>query len=88
MAKQPVFGDILRAAREAQGMSHRALAEASGVASGNISAIETGKINPTFRTIKLLATGLGAQLVIGFKPDDTAAPAAASDQDRPQSTHA
>lgn len=66
----PVFGDILRAAREAQGMSQLKLALDSGVCISNLCEIETGKINPTFRTMKLLAAGLNADLVLGFKPRD------------------
>jgi len=88
MPKQPVFGDILRAAREAQGLSQRQLAAKAGVPRTNVSRIENSRIYPRLQTMRLLAAGLGAQLVIGFKPDDTAAPAPASDQDHPQSTRA
>lgn len=65
--KQPVFGDILRAARNASGLSQEKLAARAGVSTSNLAEIETGKINPTFRTMKLLAIGMGAELVIGFK---------------------
>ena len=65
--KQPVFGDILRAARNASGLSQQKLADRAGVSTSNLAEIETGKINPTFRTMKILAAGMDAELVIRFK---------------------
>lgn len=65
--KQPVFGDILRAAREAQGMSQVELADRSGVALRNIQYLERNQSNPSYRTILMVTAGLGAQLEIGFK---------------------
>lgn len=88
MPKQPVFGDILLAARRAQGLTQDDLANRSGVASRLISTLERGHSSPTYRTILLLTAGLGAQLVIGFKTADSEAPAPASDLDHPQSTRA
>lgn len=67
MAKQPVFGDILRAARNASGLSQQKLSELSGVTQNAITKIESGKRNPNLLTVKLLAAGLNAELVIGFK---------------------
>jgi transcriptional regulator with XRE-family HTH domain len=67
--KQPVFGDILRAARKAQGMSQMALSERSGVTQNAITKIENGINYPNLLTMRLLANGLGAQPVIGFKMD-------------------
>ena len=69
MSKQPVFGDILRAAREAQGLSQVELAAKSDVPRCNVSRIENSRIYPRLQTMRLLAAGLGAQLVIGFKTD-------------------
>ena len=69
MSKQPVFGDILRAAREAQGLSQMELSNRSGVFWRNIQYLEKNQTNPSMRTMSLLAMGLGAQLVIGFKTD-------------------
>lgn len=70
MIKQPVFGDILRAARTAQGMSQAELAGRSGVALRNIQYLERNESNPSYRTILMVTAGLGAQLLIGFKTAD------------------
>jgi len=70
MPKQPVFGDILRAAREANGLSQQELSDRSGVAYRNIQYLEKNATNPSYRTILLLTAGLGAELVIGFKAFD------------------
>ena len=67
MAKQPVFGDILRAARDAQGISQEELSNRSGVATRNIQYLEKNQTNPSYRTIMMLTAGLGAELMIGFK---------------------
>lgn len=70
MPKQPVFGDILLAARRAQGLTQEELANRSGVNLRLISTLERGQSSPTYRTILLLTAGLGAQLVIGFRTAD------------------
>jgi len=52
----------LRARREAQGMSVRALAQRIGVSPSLVSQIETGKANPSVGTLVAFATELGLSL--------------------------
>ena len=69
MAEHTGFGNILRSARKAQGISQEKLSIRSGIDKSNLVEIEGGKINPTYRTMKLLAAGLGANLKIDFEFD-------------------
>jgi transcriptional regulator with XRE-family HTH domain len=48
--------------RQELGWSQRALAKQSGVQQAEISRIEQGNANPTFRTIQVLANALGAEI--------------------------
>ncbi len=56
--------------RQAQGISQRKLAEATGVHQSEISRIERGVGNPTEDTLARLGRGLGAHLA--FVPDSDA----------------
>lgn len=70
MPKQPVFGNILRAARTAQGITQSELSSRSGIALRHIQQLEQNQSNPSYRTILMVTAGLGAQLVIGFRTAD------------------
>lgn len=63
------FGESVRKAREAKGISMRQLAERTGISANNISNIEKGKQNVRCTTIERLATGLGmeARLILKEK---------------------
>jgi transcriptional regulator with XRE-family HTH domain len=52
------FGENLKKARTAKGLSLRALADIADMDFGNINEIETGKVNPSLTTIVLLAEAL------------------------------
>lgn len=65
MRKQ-TFGEVLRAERESRGMSQYELSARSGVTQNAITRIETGRRYPMLVTMRLLAAGLDADLVIGF----------------------
>ena len=52
------FGENLKKARTAKGLSLRALADVADMDFGNINEIENGKINPSLTTIVLLAEAL------------------------------
>jgi transcriptional regulator with XRE-family HTH domain len=52
------FGRVLRARRQAAGLSQEALASAAGLARNYISLLEIGKKSPTLRSIQLLAAAL------------------------------
>jgi transcriptional regulator with XRE-family HTH domain len=53
------FGKRLKKARTDKKLSVRALADIADMDFGNISEIETGKVNPSLTTIVLLAEALG-----------------------------
>jgi transcriptional regulator with XRE-family HTH domain len=65
--QQPIFGDILRAARKAQGMTQSQLEEKSGITVRNIAYLECGDSNPNLSTMVLLADSLGLRLRIEFE---------------------
>lgn len=56
------IGRLINEAREARGLSLRALSEASGVDKNQISRIEGGRLNASLDTITALATALGLTL--------------------------
>ena len=58
-AERRRFGEILRAARRASGLSQAALAKAVGVSPVFISQIETGQRVPSDRITRAIATLLG-----------------------------
>lgn len=51
-------------AREEKSLSQQALSELTGIDRGDISKIENGNANPSLRTMKRLAAGLGKRLKI------------------------
>ena len=56
------LGRELRAARERQGMSLRALSSAAGISPSLLSQVETGKIHPSVSTLYALVSQLGVSL--------------------------
>jgi transcriptional regulator with XRE-family HTH domain len=58
----PEIGDRLRAARQARGLSLRALAELLGVSPSLISQVETGRARPSVSTLYSMASELGISL--------------------------
>ena len=60
---------IIRAmmeAREEKHMTQKQLSEATGIHQADISRLENGTANPSLRTLKRLAAGLGMTLKIEF----------------------
>ena len=53
------FGEFVKSLRNENKLSHRALAEKSGISSFQLSRIETGHRNPTPNTLKAIAPSLG-----------------------------
>ncbi len=53
-------------ARVATGMTQQQLAEVTGIAQGDISKLERGSGNPSVRTLRRLAAGMGKRLKIEF----------------------
>ena len=69
-ALQPEY-EIIRAmieARNASGMTQQQLSEKTGIKQGDISRLENANGNPSLRTLKRLAAGMGMQLHLSFTP--------------------
>lgn len=69
MASQPTVGQRIRALREEQGFSLRALAERCGLSINAISLIERGENSPTVSSLHLLASALGVPITTFFEED-------------------
>lgn len=54
--------------REEKALTQQQLAEATGIAQADISRLENGTANPSLKTLKRLAAGLGMQLKLEFVP--------------------
>ena len=72
-ALEPEF-QVIKAileARKSQNLTQQDLAEKTGIDRTDISKLENGNANPSLRTLKRLATGLGTTLQIQFNPIST-----------------
>lgn len=65
-----MLGYNLTKARNACDMYQNDLAKKCGIAQGDISDIERGKANPTFKTLKRLADAMNMRLKIEFVPKE------------------
>lgn len=54
--------------REARDLTQSQLSEATGITQADISRLENGTGNPSIRTLKRLAAGLGMRLKLEFVP--------------------
>ena len=54
--------------RQANNLTQEQLAEATGINQANISRLENGTANPSLRTLKRLAAGMGMELKLEFVP--------------------
>lgn len=52
--------------RKESGMTQQQLSEATGINRSDISKLENGSANPSLRTLKRIAEGLGKKLEIKF----------------------
>lgn len=59
---QPALGKAIRQLRDKRGMTQEALAHAAGVTVGHLSMIERGLSNPTWATVKVIASALEASM--------------------------
>jgi transcriptional regulator with XRE-family HTH domain len=64
-------GDVLREARYRRGVSQAQLASRAGTRQSAISRIESGRVSPTFETLRNLLDLLGEELTIGSEHPDT-----------------
>lgn len=64
-------GTVVRAiieGREENHLTQEQLADATGIHQTNISKLESGTANPSLRTLKRLAAGMGMKLKLEFVP--------------------
>jgi len=59
---QPALGKAIRQLREERGMTQEALAQEAGITVGHMSMIERGHSNPTWATVKAVASALNLSL--------------------------
>lgn len=57
--------------REKKHLTQAELAQATGINQANISRLENGTANPSLRTLKRLAAGMGMELRLEFVPTAT-----------------
>lgn len=55
-------------ARKRSGLTQRQLAEKTGIAQADISKLENGNANPSLRTLRRLAAGMGMKVKLEFSP--------------------
>ena len=55
-------------ARLSRGMTQKELAEATGIAQGEISKLENGTRNPSLKLLQRLAEGMDMTLSVSFSP--------------------
>ena len=59
--------------RDKRDLTQKQLAEVTGITQADISRFENGTGNPSLRTLKRLAEGLGMSLKVEFVPKSTSA---------------
>ena len=60
------LAEVLKEQRRLAGLTQQELADRTGIDRSDISKLENGSANPSLRTLKRLADGLGMQLQINF----------------------
>ena len=55
-------------ARKKSGLTQKELAKRTGIAQADISKLENGNANPSLRTLKRLAAGMGMKIKLEFYP--------------------
>lgn len=64
-----MFGERLKRARDAAGLSQKALSARAGISAMAISKLERGENNPTSKTVIALARALDTRIEYFFRPD-------------------
>jgi transcriptional regulator with XRE-family HTH domain len=59
---QPALGKAIRQLRQERGMTQEALAQEAGITVGHMSMIERGHSNPTWATVRAIASALNLPL--------------------------
>ena len=66
--RQTDTGALIAQLRKEQGLTQKQLAEITGITQADISRLESGTANPSLRTLKRLAEGMGMELKLEFVP--------------------
>jgi len=59
---QPALGEAIRQLRQKRGITQEDLAHEADITTGTLSLIERGHANPTWSTLKGIATALGVSM--------------------------
>jgi transcriptional regulator with XRE-family HTH domain len=62
VAPDPVLGAVLRARREAAGLTQEQAAHRAGVTTGTLARIELGQASPAWMTVRQIADALDVRL--------------------------
>ena len=62
------IGNKIADARKEKNLTQEQLAQVTGINQANISRLENGTANPSLRTLKRLAEGMGMELKLEFVP--------------------
>ena len=68
---QTAIGSYIARKRREQNLTQEQLADVTGIHQTNISKLESGTANPSLRTLKRLAAGMGMALKLEFVPTQT-----------------
>lgn len=60
---QPALGKAIRQIREKRGVTQEAVAHDAGITTATLGVIERGLSNPTWATVKAIATALDTSMV-------------------------
>ena len=60
--------EMIKEKRLEKGYTQEQLADVTGIHQTNISKLESGSANPSLRTLKRLAAGMGMKLKLEFVP--------------------
>ena len=65
---QAAIGSCIARKRGEENLTQEQLADVTGIHQTNISKLESGTANPSLRTLKRLAAGMGMRLKLEFVP--------------------
>jgi transcriptional regulator with XRE-family HTH domain len=60
---QPALGKAIRELREKRGLTQEAAAHGAGITTATLGVIERGRSNPTWATLRGIASALGTSMV-------------------------
>ena len=69
--EKPTVAELIELSLEEKGMTQKQLSDITGITQADISRLESGTANPSLRTLKRLAAGMGMALKLEFVPTQT-----------------